>query len=71
MLLTATLRTDDGDAVGIIVLAEKVFKSGREGWFGQAKLEIGGRRHQCQMQAVQISGKAKGGDVEGEAGAEG
>lgn len=57
MLLTATLRTDDGDAVGIIVLKAKVFSSGRTGYFGQAKLTLGSQRYQAQAQLVAIAPK--------------
>ena len=60
MLLTATIRTDDGDAVGIVVLKEKTFRSGSVGFFGQGKVEIDGKRHQVQVQAVEIGSKSKG-----------
>lgn len=67
MFLTAELRTVDGKSLGVIVLAEKQFKSGSVGYHGQAKVSIDGLRHQVQVQAVEIGSKAKG-DVE--AGAE-
>ena len=54
MILTATIRTDDGTAVGVLVLQEKTFKSGKAGYFGQAKVEVAGRRHQAQCQLVAI-----------------
>ena len=54
MILTVTIRTDDGQAVGILVLQEKTFKSGKAGFFGQAKVTIDGVRYQCQCQAVRI-----------------
>ena len=54
MLLTATIRTDDGDAVGIVVLRPKEFKSGRKGFFGQAKISLDGQRFQSQCQLVRI-----------------
>jgi len=65
MFLTATIRDDNGASLGVIVLAPKTFRSGKEGWFGQGKIEIDDRR--CQ--AVQIGSKAKSdaGDVEAEA----
>lgn len=70
MFLTATLRDDNGKSLGVIVLGEKVFKSGSVGFHGQAKVLIDGRRHQCQVQAVEIGTKAKSegdsGDVEDE-----
>jgi len=64
MLLTATIRTDDGESVGVIVLGEKQFQSGSVGYHGQAKIEIDGKRHQAQCQVVAIA--AKRGDVEAE-----
>lgn len=67
MHLTATLRDDNGKSLGVIVLATKQFKSGSVGYHGQGKVEINGKRHQVQVQAVQIGSKSKG-DVE--AGAE-
>jgi len=54
MFLTATIRDDDGKALGVMVLNEKTFSSGRVGWFGQAKLEIEGERYQAQGQLVKI-----------------
>ena len=58
-MLTATIRTDDGKAIGIVVLKEKHFRTGSIGFFGTAKVEIEGRRHQVQVQAVEIGSKAK------------
>jgi len=52
--LTTTIRTDDGKEVGILVLKEKVFKSGKAGWFGVGKIEIEGVRYQVQSQLVAI-----------------
>jgi len=60
MILTATIRTDDGEAVGVLVLQSKVFSSGKAGYFGQAKLTIDGQRYQCQAQAVAIAVKPDG-----------
>ena len=57
MFLTAEIRTVDGQSLGVLVLKEKVFRSGKRGWFGQAKLEIDGKRHQTQCQAVAIAEK--------------
>ena len=63
MLLTATIRTDDGKAIGILVLKEKVFRSGKQGFFGQSKIEIAGQRYQCQAQMVGIAAKNDSSDV--------
>jgi len=65
MFLTATLRDDNGESLGVIVLAAKEFKSGSAGFFGQGKVEIAGKRHQVQVQAVQIGSKKDVGDAEG------
>lgn len=54
MILTVTIRDDDGQAVGVLVLNPKEFKSGKQGFFGQAKVTIAGTRYQCQCQAVRI-----------------
>ena len=68
MFLTAELRTVDGQSLGVLVLKEKVFKSGSVGYHGQGKVEIADKRHQVQVQAVEIGSKPKGGagDVEAE-----
>ncbi len=54
MILAATIRNDSGEAVGILVLKDKTFKSGRVGWFGVGKVEIDGVRYQAQAQLVRI-----------------
>ena len=56
-MLTATLRDEDGKAVGILVLSEKTFSSGKVGYYGQGKMTIAGKRYQCQCQAVMIGGQ--------------
>ena len=57
MILTATIRTDDGQAVGVLVLQPKTFKSGKAGFFGQGKIELEGQRYQAQAQLVEIAAK--------------
>ena len=59
MILTATIRSDDGQALGILVLQPKTFKSGKAGFFGQGKIEIGSQRYQAQGQLVLIQSKAE------------
>jgi len=54
MFLTAVIRNEDGLAVGVLVLKPRTFSSGKAGYFGQGKVEIDGRRYQCQAQAVKI-----------------
>jgi len=58
-VLTATLRDDVGACLGILVLKRKVFRSGREGWHGQGKIEVEGRLCQCQAQVVVILREAQ------------
>jgi len=69
MFLTATVRTDDGEAVGVLVLQAKTFASGKLGYFGQGKIAIGEERYQAQAQLVAIAAKAAlvpdGGSAEG------
>ena len=55
--LTCEIRTLDGQSLGVLVLASKTFKSGKEGYFGQAKVVIEGTRYQCQAQLVAIASK--------------
>lgn len=57
MILTATIRADDGQAVGVLVLQPKTFSTGKTGYFGQGKIEIEGHRYQCQGQLVEITTK--------------
>ena len=52
--LICELRTTDGKHVGTLLLEEKTFRSGKKGYWGQGKLVIDDRRHQCQAQAVRI-----------------
>lgn len=59
-MLTLSVRDENtGQIVGVLVLSPKTFSSGKPGFFGQAKIEIGGERYQAQAQAVKI---AKPGD---------
>jgi len=60
MFLTAEIRTLGGQSVGVLVLKEKVFKSGKGGYFGQAKLTLGSQRYQAQAQLVAIARKSSG-----------
>ena len=48
MFLTAEIRTVGGESLGLLVLKEKVFKSGRKGFFGQGKISLDGQRFQSQ-----------------------
>lgn len=54
MILSAVLRTDQGEAVDLVALYPKAFASGRVGWFGQSKATVDGERYQVQVQVVRI-----------------
>ena len=56
--LTCEIRTVTGDSLGLLILAEKSFKTGSVGYHGQGKIEIDGERYQCQVQMVKIGSKA-------------
>jgi hypothetical protein len=55
--LTATIKDEKGETVGLLVLDEKTFKTGNVGYFGQGKLAIGGKRYQAQCQLAAIKPK--------------
>jgi hypothetical protein len=55
--LTITIQDDHGQPVGTMMMQAKTFKTGSEGFFGQAKVEIDGARYQIQAQAVRIGSK--------------
>ena len=57
--LTCEIRTLDGQSLGVLVLASKTFASGKEGYFGQAKVTIDGTRYQTQAQLVAIAKQSK------------
>ena len=55
--LTCEIRTLTGESLGVILLSEKIFSSGKAGWHGQSKLELEGVRYQAQAQLVRIAGQ--------------
>ena len=57
MILTVTIRDDNGQSVGVLVLNPKDFTSGSRGFFGTGKVAIEGKRYQCQAQVVEIGSK--------------
>jgi hypothetical protein len=56
-MLMAVIKDEDGKTLGMIPLAEKAFTSGSRGFFGQAKLDVNGVKHQAQVQLVAIGSK--------------
>jgi hypothetical protein len=60
-----TIEIKEGEkAVGLLMAAEKVFKTGSRGFYGMGKIAIGEKRYQVQVQLVEIGSKPK---AEGEA----
>jgi len=45
--------------VGLLTAEEKQFKTGSRGFFGMAKIQIGEKRYQVQVQLVEIGSKPK------------
>jgi hypothetical protein len=53
----AEIKTPTGEVVGTMTLPAKEFKTGSRGFYGMAKLELGGKRYQVQIQLVEIGSK--------------
>lgn len=45
--------------IGLLTAEEKLFKTGSRGFFGMAKIQIGEKRYQVQVQVVEIGSKPK------------
>lgn len=58
MFLTAEIRTVTGESLGVLVAAEKTFRTGSRGYYATGKVEIDGKRYQAQLQLVEIGSKA-------------
>ena len=56
---------ENGAVVGMLSAMEKVFKTGSKGFYGMGKIAIGEKRHQVQVQLVEIGSKPKGEDEAG------
>ena len=50
---------DGSNKIADISLPEKKFKTGSIGYWASQKLEIGGKRYQCQFQLVEIGSTPK------------
>ena len=59
VVLTCEVRTLEGESIGVLVPQAKTFRSGKQGYHGQAKLTLDGQRYQCQAQMVAIAGKSE------------
>jgi hypothetical protein len=58
IMLSVELKEND-KVVGMLTAAEKLFKTGSRGYFGMAKIQIGEKRYQVQVQVVEIGSKPK------------
>ena len=59
MELLATIRQDDGEAIGSVLVSPKTFGSGSDGFFGVRKFTWAGARWQAQVQLVRIGSKGE------------
>lgn len=50
-------KDENGNVVGKLVANEKTFASGSRGFHAQGKIELDGKRYQCQAQLVEIGSK--------------
>lgn len=50
-------RDEEGKVLGKLVANEKTFASGSRGFYANGKIEIAGKRYQCQAQLVEIGSK--------------
>ena len=57
-MLSIEIKEND-KSVGMLTAAEKLFKTGSRGYFGMAKIQIGEKRYQVQVQMVEIGSKPK------------
>ena len=59
MNIIVEFKTDGGQSLGVIAVSPKNFKTGSKGFYGQGKIEIDGKRHQAQIQLVEIGSREK------------
>jgi hypothetical protein len=57
-MLSIEIKESD-KVVGVVSAEEKHFKTGSRGFFGMAKIQIGEKRYQVQVQLVEIGSKPK------------
>jgi hypothetical protein len=58
LMLSVEIKDNDR-VVGMLPAAEKLFKTGSKGYYGTAKIQIGEKRYQVQVQMVEIGSKPK------------
>jgi len=51
----------DGEVCGVLLLSEKKFKTGSDGYFGNGQGYINGHKVQLQAQAVVVGSRKKAG----------
>jgi len=57
-MLSIEIKQSD-TVVGLLTAEEKQFKTGSRRFFGMAKIQIGEKRYQVQVQLVEIGSKPK------------
>lgn len=57
-MLSVEFKEND-KVVGTLAATEKLFKTGSRGYYGMAKIQIGEKRYQVQVQLVEIGSKPK------------
>ena len=57
-MLSVEIKEND-KVVGMLTAEQKTFKTGSRGFFGMAKIQIGEKRYQVQLQMVEIGSKPK------------
>lgn len=64
MTISAEIKTENGQTLGVINLPPKLFKTGSRGFYANTKLELDGKRYQVQIQMVEIGskGQSEGGE---------
>ena len=54
------IKSDEGETLGRLLADENAFSSGSRGFYGQGKIEIGGKKYRAQVQLVEIGSKEQG-----------
>ncbi|HHY94542.1 MAG TPA: hypothetical protein GX513_05975 [Firmicutes bacterium] len=57
MAVLAILKGDNGETVGQVLSVEKTFRTGSRGYFGCGKVVLNGKKHQVQVQLVEVGSK--------------
>ena len=57
MILTAVVKSESGETLGVLVLQEREFKTRSKGLYGLGKITINGARYQASTMLVEIGSK--------------